>query len=686
MAETTVTFAEACQLEGCSVSTGKRKVSGGAWATVSAESASANGKHARRVLASSLSAEAQTKLMQNEIVVTPEAILEKPATLPLFAEPETAERVAIPENLMPQADARFLAIEPLLKFREEKNPAFRTDDGRVLTRLNDLVEHIAAKQEAPTSSRTVYRWLDRWDEAVKNGKNGFAAIVRSKRSDAKGAGAKSIGPIASAYLQKKYLDKHEGALSMYRAWMALRRDWTKIGETGEAPCFGTARKFLNNLPLGLKTLARVGPENYVSKCAPFIIRGQQPVMRTWISDHRVHDVLVRNRLFAMRSDERDAAYRVWLTAIFDFGSQAIVGFCFSPQPSWRTIHSAIRMGVSQYGFPQQFYWDNGEDFKKAKRQLEKINLTREVQGFNFAVTSALPKHPRSKPIEAYFTRFARQFDPMWGDAYIGNSPKNRREYAGLAQHAHKEYLSGKRDESPLPADAILIAAGIQFIEEYNNSPLRQLGGRTPLQVMEEAWPESARRKPDPRALDILLWEPVVRTVEKGGCVRMDNVSYEPTDEYLYPVSNLQGRKVHILRDPYNLSDAIVVTEDRKFVGELRPKEFVDQDPSNPITRDQIQAATKEQRRLKKMHSEHLAILGLIAQRQGWRTERELLLERAGLSATGTDDARALPAGAVPGATRGTARTTRAPRNLQPAFVSDAVKEDGDFFRDVRVED
>jgi len=605
--------------------------------------------------------------------------------LPLFAT-APQERVAIPEELRPQADARFRAIEPLLKFREEKRPAFAKSDGRVIRRLADLAEYIAAQQQPAVSARTIFRWMDRWDEARKRGDNGYLALVRTLRCDAKGAGSKALNAIAQAYVQKKYLDKNEGELSAYMAWEALKRDWrSELGQNGKAPSYSAVLRYLNTkLGFGVKILARKGPEALLSLATPFIVRSKCLPMQTWVSDHRVHDVAVRNRMFVLKAEELDKEYRVWLTAIFDQGSQAIVGYCFSPQPNWRTIHSAIRMAATRYGLPREFYWDNGEDFKKAKRQLQRFDPSPEVLSLNFRVTSAIPKHPRSKPIEAYFTRFAKRFDPMWGDAYLGNSPKNRREHARVAEYLHKRFVEGKASSSPLQADVEFIACGIQWIEEYNNKPLPQLHGRTPLQVMEEAWPEASRPKLNPRALDILLWEPKVCIVGKGGAVRMDSITYEPTDEYLYVISNLQGQGVHVLRDPYNLGEAIVVSEDRRFLGELRPKEFVLQDASNPITRDQIQARMKEQRRFAKMHSQHLAILSLISDRLGWRTEREMLWERArtALGMTGTDGGRALPAAAAPGAAHGVARSARPARAIQPAFVSDAVAQDEGIFNDV----
>jgi len=66
-------------------------------------------------------------------------------------------------------------------------------------------------------------------------------------------------------------------------------------------------------------------------------------MEWWISDHRQFDVMVRNTLFAeLKPDE---PYRVWFTAILDWGSRKIVGWCFAPTPSSRTINSALRLAV-----------------------------------------------------------------------------------------------------------------------------------------------------------------------------------------------------------------------------------------------------------------------------------------------------------------------------------------------------
>ena len=144
----------------------------------------------------------------------------------------------------------------------------------------------------------------------------------------------------------------------------------------------------------------------------------------------------------------------------------------------------------------------------------------------------------------------------------------------------------------------------------------------------------------------------------------------------------QARKIVILRDPYNLAEAVAADPDTyEFIGELRLQQFVEQCPNGRITQDQIQAQMRKQRALKRAYSDWLGLLGAVASARGWKTERHALMERAGLR-TGTDDRPALPEGAAPGA--------RQPRQLAPAprikpgstFISDAVAEDAALWAEV----
>jgi len=277
---------------------------------------------------------------------------------------------------------------------------------------------------------------------------------------------------------------------------------------------------------------------------------------------------------------------------------------------------------------------------------------------------------------------------IWRPAYVGRAPGNRPESANESQKQHQKYLAGKRGDSPLPTDAEFIVATVQWIEEYNETRLESLDHRTPNEVMEEAHPERNRPKINARLMDILFSERTKRIVQKGGCVQLDGMRYEPTDESLFALDVRQGREVAILRDPYNLGEAIAAdSETLQFIGELRMQQFIAQCPNGRITRDQIKAAMRRERSLRKGYAEYLATLSALAANQGWKTEREALLERAGVL-TGTNGPRALPETAAPGALGRSPQLppARSQRVLRPAFVSDTIERDADVFADVKVED
>jgi transposase InsO family protein len=682
MAEVYLTTEKACALTG--LSEGHMRRNARAWHARKSESRSSNGKYPFEFPLSFLPPDAQAKFAEEKrkglaIVHIPEQ------TLPLFASVpalQSPPRVAIPEDLEDEARARLKAIEPLLDFRKRTNGSRAEvilSDGHRVKNLQEIAKWIASQQNPPIHPSTIWGWLARFDHG------GFASLANRPRKDRGQSRFFEEHTTAAAFLQNKFLKE---GLSREMAWEALCRDWRRIGEKGLTPCYDTARNFLNALPEPLKVLAREGKQAHWSKCSPSIIRGKVPVMDWWISDHRQFDVMVHNTVFAELPAGK--AFRPWLTLIQDWGSRSIVGFCFAPTPSSRTINSALRLAILGHGMPRNFYWDNGEDYKKVRRDLEAITLSPEASSLltrdriSFGVTSALPYRPRSKPIESHFSRWSKRFDVLWREAYLGNKPGSCPESTRLAQKHHADFLKGKRADTPLPSDAKFIVATIQWIHEFNEvTRLPALDSRTPSEVMEEAWPERNRPEINPRLLDLLFFERDTRIVMAGGCVQLDGRKYEPTDESLFALDVRQGQKLMIARDPYNLQTAIAAEPDTlQFVGELRLQEFVAQCPNGRITRDQIKAAARRQHSLSRGYADYLAVVSAVVSNQGWKTECEELVERA-IARTGTDG-RLLPA-AVPGAL-GEPAPARARRAAQPAFISDAVAEDKDFFRGVEAED
>lgn len=609
-----------------------------------------------------------------------------PPSSPSLADSEQ-DRVALTDEQREQAEARRTAIWPLLEYRalpKSLRPNLETHYGAKVRTAEQFAEHLGRQQQPAVSARTIWRWVRVFNATLKAGKNPLYALADRDRKDQGKSRFFEEHPNAAAYIIAKLLD--DKVTNTRAVHSALAREWEKLERRGAPPSVPTVRAFLNDhriVSAPLRTLALEGPRALWAKHSLPVMRGRRPAMDWWVSDHRKLDVMCRNTLFS--TEPAGAAFRLWLTAVGDMGSRAWVGFAFSPLPSWRTIGSAHRMGFSEYGFPQNFYWDNGEDFKKFQRILEGKDLGEEYgktlamfmedQGIKYRVTRAMAYHPRSKPIESWFAGMSKNFDILFREAYLGNGSGKRSEYADAAEKRHKKWLAGKAPSTQLPSDVEVIAATIQWMVNENNRPRKQLGDRTPFQILDEQHPAESRRPVSRRLLDSLFSERDIRTVSAGGRVRLDNRFYEPADGYHGAMDSWQGQDVLVLRDPYALEEATVVDPTNfRFVAELCLQDFVAQCPGGHVTRDEIQKYMRLQRGQRRGYSNFLAFLGAMSEAQGWKSELDVLTEQAGLIQTGTDN-RALTAqmsAAAPGARHGRGAAPQTPRQFDSPFVSDAV--------------
>jgi putative transposase len=676
----------------------------------------ANGKRRREFLLSSLPEKAQLRYAE-QFAGKPAAIIVHEEGAPERSGPEAKskprKRVIVPEKLKPIVERKLEAIAPLKEYHGLRAPREQLEFLRARGAKNFVALADQAAAASGDSTRTLLRWLALYKA---EGEPGLAGRIRADRG--KSRYFEEHGA-AAAFVQNAYLTE---GLNILHIRDTLARRWAEIGEHGDTPSRETIRLYLRSIPKPVATLAREGEEKFTAKCGPHIIRAEQPVMKWWISDHRVHDVFVYNTAFA--HEEPGKAYRLWLTAVYDWGSRKIMGCVWSPTPSSQTINSAVRMGIAQAGFPQNLYWDNGKDFQAVARALTVL-----LEAQHVSITNALPFHPRSKPIESYFTRWSFRFDKLFRPAYAGNKPSNCPPECREAQKLHAQWLAGKRDTTPLPNDKDFIIRALQFAVEYNDTPLESLRGRTPNQAFDEQYPVAQREPVDRRLLDRLFWRRDDRKLLAGGCAELDRVRYEPTEEYFAQLAMMCGRAVTVCRDPYDMGEAIALdAESGEFLGELRIQERIDQAPQGRITQDSIRAAMRRERGFKRLCAQYQASIEAIATGASWKPEREALLDRARGIKTGTDGreilrgaapgsgdqaprplpARLLPEsqltpaacaerdahvfadlfedegqkilrGAAPGANASAPQLPAAAQpQLAPAFVSDGVEDDDDF--------
>jgi len=580
------------------------------------------------------------------------------------------QRTTLPEDREHEARQCLDAVEQLKEFR--RRGMLRTDTGRKITNLKEVAEYIGTRhQPKSVSGRTVRRWEAWFDE------EGLVGLARGLNKNKGVSTFFSAYPKAVLFVLKKRLETSNERLITE----ALAREWPTFGYPGAPCCEDTVRNYLEKkFWRPVSTLVDEGPRALYSKHSGFIVRKLPPVMDWWIADHRVFDFPVRNTMFAHLKP--DQSFRLWGTFIYDWGSHFIVGYCFAPTPSSDTINSALRTALSQFGFPKHFYWDNGKDFKKVAGKLQEIVVSEAGRALllqnsiEFGITQTLPMHPRSKPIEAYFTRFSKRFDPLV-PGYRGNSTRKRPESAAVVDRAHDDYLKEKRDDSPVKTDRDLIIAAAQWIAEYNEQArLESLDDRTPAEVFDEQAPSELRKPVPRRVLDVLLMKDDKRTVLSGGCVEICKMRYEPKPEFIGPLFLAQEKRVLILRDPYHFEEAVAVDPDtHEFIGELALIRRIEQNPDSQVTRDQVRTKLRMQRALERACRDYVGAIVAGASSYGWQTEFEALRSRAEarFAMTGTEGRPALPAGAAPGAVEphrtDTAAAVRHPA-LAPAFVSD----------------
>jgi hypothetical protein len=634
-----------------------------------------NGKPRREYLLSSLPTEAQIRYANQQ---AEHALAARPAaeSLPLFDSAPSA----VPEDLSDQARMRLRVVEQILEYRKSPK-AFRAG-GRTIETLDAFANWVGGAQQPQLSARTIYRWVARFEKAIDEGTNPYAALADAPRKDQGKSKFFAQHPAAAAWVIAKYVGPKDRISNLRLLHEALAREWPKLSIKGEPPSYATLRAYVDSkITLPMRTYAHNGPEAYSAQYAPFIVRKRPNPMDWWVLDHRILDIRNLNSVFPTL--KRDEDFRLHFTGVVDWGSQSWVGYCCSPQASWRTVASALRMAICDYGFPKNLYWDNGEDFKKIQRMLTGANATSLTTatdkdefaqamrvflkgvGVEIGITRALPYNAGAKMIEGMFSGVRKRFDIVWGDAYQGSSPEQRSEYNEMAQKRHKRFLAGEQAESPFPRDVEVIAALGQWMHRENSRPRQSLDGKSRFVLLDAAVKKNAQPPVQRRMLDVLFCERDIRKVDRGG-VKLDNRRYEPaSDADMLAIEPYQKREIVVLRDPYCLEEATAVDpETLRFIGELRLQEFVAQCPNGHITRDQIQARLRKERALKRTYANYIAFYAALASAQGWKTERDILLEEAGV--------KTIIAEAAPGAAP-KQLTERSKFVPDSPFVDDAAK-------------
>lgn len=300
----------------------------------------------------------------------------------------------------------------------------------------------------------------------------------------------------------------------------------------------------------------------------------------WVSDHHLADVFVRTA--------RGKIERPWITAFQDANSRKIVAIwvrCGYPDST--AIKQALRMGISEYGIPEEIYTDNGKDYLSSELNPDSANSALNILGIH--KRRAKPYHGQSKPIERFFGTLEDRFGKLFY-SYVGSDGKDRPEHM---QKLKKEL----EKDSNIPTLEEYKELLKNYINEYNSTPHSGEGmnRRTPDEVYYSSFVKPAQIISDDNMLRILFGNRKECKVSNSGvtvcCIKF-------MCEELVP---LYGRKVIAIYDPNDLDKVYIYTQDGKFVCQAIAKL---KSPFRTATEEDFKQATKERKRVERLLKEY----------------------------------------------------------------------------------
>ena len=366
-----------------------------------------------------------------------------------------------------------------------------------------------AALEAHTSSRTVYRWLER-GELPANHRPRYEASERDQQ----------------AFFE---------ARGRYHLAYALRRR-----ENPELPSQSSWTRALKRaLSPGERAFARegeVGRRRY-----SIYLRWEAPYRNAvWEADHSMLDVLV----LAPRSA---APQRPWLTVFQDAYTRAVMGWALSMHADTLNIQAALHAAVASdgrrgpfAGVPEQVRYDNGRDWLSR----DFTDLLRTLGTLGVAVA---PYAPNEKgKVERFFGTLDREFCAL------------QPHFTGAPRSASGQPYGPSCDPIPLARLATELS---DWMDAYNTQrPHSALGGQPPL----AAWHAHPRhdRTVTAGALHRLLPSQTRRVLKDG--VHFDGETFTCPQ-----IIGIVGEDVEVRYRPHDLSQ-IYVFRDGEFLATAKP--------------------------------------------------------------------------------------------------------------------
>ena len=545
-----------------------------------------------------------------------------------------------------QARERYAIIEPLIDFEIEQHTASQQQmhlplnlylaDGREVRNATLICEYLS--EQHGVSARTLLRWVQRY----KLG--GLPALADGERSDKGKSRFFEQHPKAAALAAYVYLEQRQ---SVRTAYEAILRDCLSLGlKPSELPSYQTVRSFLKAISPAMAVLAREGRAAYRERMAPYISRGYDDVAANeiWVSDHMIHDVEVQNDCFL--DAPMGTPIRLRFTCLLDFHSRFAVGASWAWEGSSRSIGTALRHAVTQYGPAEMLYCDNGKDYLKVAKgalpaylrespdaaaewyeqelhQLEELGV---LARLGIAVQHCIVRHPQSKHVERFFRTVHERFDKKF-PTYTGGSPGRRPDFTTEAMAEHRKLLRmGLPGMSLHPLASQFIGMCLAWLDEYNQRPHsgRGMDGLSPRDVFARDFNPRQRPAPEPETLALLLMERERRSVRECA-VALNKRRYLGQDEIARAILHeMNEREVLVAYDPLDLGSAAVLDLSGRLITWVKAEHYL---PQAPSAGEAVAESMAERRRLEKATRESILAIGDQARENGAATEVEHLARK-----------------------------------------------------------
>jgi len=430
------------------------------------------------------------------------------------------------ESLSPEAQDRYNKVEhepkPILQYtgkqREEANAKAWIVVQYHQSGLSP--EEFVAKfnTENPPEDAITKSQLFRWQRKYKSGE--VADLVDQRGGHNRGQ--TSIDNDAWEYFYALYMTQQKRKIK--RCYDLTKREYPDI------PSVSAFERQARKIPKYAILYYWEGPNAFAAQL-PSMERDKTDIASNdiWFSDHHKTDIFVK-------SEDGKHAVRLWLTGFFDARANKCISFLArNAYPNSTAVKQCFRLGVEQYGVPNEVYFDNGKDYRSKNFSRDyQLSL---VNQLGIGTIYATKYHGQAKTIERFWGTFTDRFARLF-PTYTGCNAKVRPECM---------QISDPKIVAQAPKMEEFMKYLAAYIEEYNNTPCSgmDMDGKCPDQVYFENLKVKKVVK-DFDALRLLCGNSEERVVHKNGVSIKNNTYFHET------LTAHFGEHVIVTYDPANI--------------------------------------------------------------------------------------------------------------------------------------